>query len=225
MTKKAIQITMLLVAIIFTSNIFSQSNSKKIEHFTPQNSAIVMIDHQKLIMDWVLSQDRKGVESNLRMLSRIGAELKVPLLITSTREDQVGTTWEGIQKYAPEQYARRIQRGANINCFVDPNFTLAVKNLNKKNLILCGLTTDMCLLQTVTTAVDLGYTVIVVADAGGSLTKLADETSFDYFRQIGVKVISTGAAITMLYQDFSTTDGKKAQQIIMDEISANMGNK
>jgi hypothetical protein len=29
----------------------------------------------------------------------------------------------------------------------------------------------------------------------------------------------------MLYQDFSTTDGKKAQQIIMDEISANMGNK
>jgi hypothetical protein len=71
----------------------------------------------------------------------------------------------------------------------------------------------------------LGYTVIVVADAGGSLTKLADETSFDYFRQIGVKVISTGAAITMLYQDFSTADGKKAQQIIMDEISANMSSK
>src|SRR3954466_15405961 len=86
-------------------------NSKKMEKFTPQNSAIVMVDHQKLIMDWILSQDRKGVESNLRMLSRIGAELKEPLLITSTREDQVGTTWEGIQKYAPEQYTRRIQRG------------------------------------------------------------------------------------------------------------------
>jgi nicotinamidase-related amidase len=225
MTRRVFQIAMLLLASILTSNVYSQSSLKTENRVTPQNSAIVMVDHQKLIMDWILSQDRKGVESNLRMLSRIGAELKLPLLITSTREDQVGTTWEGIQKYAPEQYARRIQRGANINCFVDPNFTLAVKKLGRKNLIMCGLTTDMCLLQTVTTAVGLGYNVIVVADAGGSLTKLADETSFDYFRQIGVKVISTGAAITMLYQDFSISEGKKAQQIIMDEISANMGNK
>jgi nicotinamidase-related amidase len=225
MTKRIFQFAMLLVATIFSGNVFAQSNSNKVPHFTPQNSAIVMIDHQKLIMDWVLSQDRKGVESNLRMLSRIGSELHVPLLITSTREDQVGTTWEGIQKYAPEQYAKRIERGANINAFVDANFTAAVKNLNKKNLFICGLTTDMCLLQTVNTAVDLGYNVIVIADASGSLTKLADETSFDYFRQIGVKVISTGAVITMLYQDFSIPDGKKAQRIIMDEVSANMGAK
>lgn len=223
MKTKKFQLAFVLATAIVTNTAFSQTTAKKVEPFTPQNSAIIMVDHQKMTMDWIYSQDKKSVENNLRMLSRIGAEVNVPLLITTTMEEQVGLTWEGIQQTAPKQFAARIKRGGTLNCFLDPAFKAAVKNLARKNLIICGLTTDICLLHTVTTAIELGYNVIVVADASGSMTKLADETSFDYFRQIGAKVMSANAAVTELFQDFSTPDGQKVMKINIEEVVSKLG--
>jgi nicotinamidase-related amidase len=193
------------------------------EQFTQQNSAILLIDHQTSTMDWIYSQDKKNVENNLRMLARVGAEVNVPLLITTTMEEQIGLTWDGIQQTAPKQYADRIKRGGTLNCFIDPNFKTAVENLNRKNLIICGLTTDICLLHTVTSAIELDYKVIVVADASGSMSQLADDTSFDYFRQIGAKVLSANATVTELFQDFSTSDGQKVMQINLQEVISKLG--
>lgn len=223
MTRKVFQIAMLLLATVFTSKVYSQKNLKKMEQFTPQNSAILLVDHQTSTMDWIYSQDKKNVENNLRMLARVGAEVNVPLLITTTMEEQIGLTWDGIQQTAPKQFANRIKRGGTLNCFIDPNFKTAVKNLNRKNLVICGLTTDICLLHTVTSAIELGYNVIVVADASGSMSKLADETSFDYFRQIGAKVLSANATVTELFQDFSTPDGQKVMQINLQEVVSKLG--
>lgn len=223
MLKKVFQLAMLLAILIFTSSIYAQPSSQKYEQFTPQNSAILLVDHQKLTMDWIYSQDKKNVENNLRMLARLGAEVNVPLLITTTFEEQVGLTWEGIQQAAPKQFANRIKRGGTLNCFIDPNFKSAVKNLGRKNLIICGLTTDICLLHTVESAIKEGYNVIVAADACGSMSKLADDTSFDYFRQIGANVLSTNAAVTELYQDFSTPDGQKVMKINLEEVVSKLG--
>lgn len=214
---------LLIYSTLFLSFLFSINAHSQSKQFTPQNSAILLVDHQKMTMEWIYSQDKKNVENNLRMLARIGAEVNVPLLITTTMEEQVGLTWEGIQNAAPKAFEARVKRGGTLNCFLDPNFKNAVKNLNRKNLIIAGLTTDICLLHTVTTAVELGYNVIVVADASGSMTALADQTSFDYFRQIGVRVLSSNAAVTELFQDFSTTDGKKVMQINLEEVVYKLG--
>jgi nicotinamidase-related amidase len=130
------------------------------EQFTPQNSAILLVDHQKSTMDWIYSQDKKGVENNLIMLSRLGVDLNIPLLITTTMEDYVGATYEGIQDVAPKQYANRVKRGGTINCFLDPNFNQAVKHLGRNKLFIAGLTTDICLLQTVKGALNNYYEVI-----------------------------------------------------------------
>ncbi len=226
MTKKVFQIAMLFVATIFSSSVFSQtanSSTKKVMRFTPQDAAIILVDHQKMTMDWIYSQDKKNVENNLRMLSRIGAEVNVPLLITTTMEEQVGLTWEGIQKAAPKQFANRIKRGGTLDCFLDNNFKTAVKNLGKKNLIIAGLTTDICLLHTVESAIKEGYNVVVVADASGGMTTLSDEVTFDAMRQLGARVLSANAAVTELFPDFGTSDGQKVMKINLEEVVSKLG--
>ena len=212
---------LLVAATLFSSLSFAQVKTPT--QFTPQNSAILLIDHQNMTMDWIYSQDKKAVKQNLRMLARIGSELNVPLLITTTMEEQVGTTWEDIQKLAPNQYANRIKRGGTINTFLDARFSAAVKALGKKKLIMCGLTTDICLLHSVQGALREGYEVMVVADACGSMTPLADEVTFDYLRQLGVYVVSANSALSELYVDFGTTDGQKAMKINMEEVVSKMG--
>lgn len=219
-----------IITLLFATTLFAQKNnfdkaqiSKKIEQFTPQNSAIILVDHQKMTMDWIYSQDRKAVENNLRMLARLGVDLNIPLLITTTMEEQVGPTFEGIQQVAPKQYGNRVKRGGTINCFLDPNFSAAVKALGKKKLFIAGLTTDICLLHSVQGAVREGYEVIVVSDASGSMTKMADENSFDYFRQIGVPVYSSNSVLSELYPDFGTPDGQKAMKISLEEVVSKLG--
>ena len=223
MKMKVFKTTLLIVvATMITAVSFGQL-TKVPTQFTPQNSAILLVDHQTMTMNWIYSQDKKNVENNLRMLARIGAELKVPMLITTTMEEQVGPTWEGIQKLAPTQYANRIKRGGTINCFIDPKFNAAVKALDKKKLIICGLTTDICLLHTVQVALRNGYEVMVVADACGSMSKLADDLSFDYLRQLGVYVVSANTVLSELYTDFGSPEGQKAMKINLEEVVSKLG--
>jgi nicotinamidase-related amidase len=222
MMKKVFQVTLFVVAIIGSVACFGQT-AKVPTQFTAQNAAILLVDHQAMTMNWIYSQDKKNVENNLRMLARIGAELKVPLLITTTMEEQVGQTWVDIQKLAPTQYANRIKRGGTINCFIDPNFNAAVKALGKKKLIICGLTTDICLLHTVQGALRNGYEVMVVADACGSMSKLADDLSFDYLRQLGVYVVSANSVLSELYSDFGSPEGQKAMKINLEEVVSKLG--
>jgi nicotinamidase-related amidase len=222
MMKKVFQVTLFVVAIIGSVACFGQT-AKVPTQFTAQNAAILLVDHQAMTMNWIYSQDKKNVENNLRMLARIGAELKVPLLITTTMEEQVGQTWVDIQKLAPTQYANRIKRGGTINCFIDPNFNAAVKALGKKKLIICGLTTDICLLHTVQGALRNGYEVMVVADACGSMSKLADDLSFDYLRQLGVYVVSANSVLSELYSDFGSSEGQKAMKINLEEVVSKLG--
>ena len=210
------------MSVAFATSVYAQKLPVPAQ-FTTQNCAILLVDHQKMTMDWIYSQDKKNVENNLRMLARMGAELNIPLIVTTTMEANVGPTWEGIQTAAPVQYASRIKRGGTINCFLDPGFDKAVKATGRKKLIICGLTTDICLLHTVQGALRNGYEVMVVADACGSMTPLADQVSFDYLRQIGVYVVSANSALSELFSDFGSPEGQKAMKINLDEVVSKLG--
>ena len=193
------------------------------ERFTPQNSAILLVDHQQMTMNWIKSLPAETVKQNIRMLARLGVEEKIPLVITTTMEEQVGATWQDIQALAPTQYAARVKRGGTINCFLDANFRSALKATGRKKLIIAGLTTDICLMHTVQGAVREGYNVWVVADASGSMTPLADELTYAYLRGLGVTVTGGNSVLSELYNDFGTPDGQKAMQINLEEVVSKMG--
>ena len=197
----------------------SAATTKVPDSFTPQNCAILLVDHQKLTIDWVKSMPKEMVIGNVRVLARLGAEMMIPLVITTTMETTVvGNTIKDIQDLAPKQYAARIKRGGVLNCFLDTAFKNAVKATGRKNLIIAGLTTDICLMHTVEGALREGYTVQVVADACGSMTALADQVTFDRLRALGVTVTDGNQVLTELYTDFGTPDGQKASKINFDEI-------
>ena len=187
--------------------------------FTPQDSAILLVDHQNLTVDWVRSLPRQTLIGNVRVLPRMGSEMHIPLVITSTMETtQVGPTIKDIQDLAPDAYQKRIKRGGTLSAFLDPAFAKAVQATGRKNLIIAGLTTDICLMHTVESAIRLGYRVQVVADASGSMSSLADQVTWERMRSIGATVTDGNQLLTELYPDFSTPEGQKAAQINLEEI-------
>ena len=215
----------LFALIVFTLLLTSGNATAQVKEnrFTPQNSAILLVDHQDMTVGWIKSQPNDAVINNVRMLARLGNDMAIPLLVTSTMEANIGTNIKDIQELAPKAYASRVKRGGTLNCFMDKGFATAVKALGRKNLIIAGLTTDICLFHTVEGAVREGYTVQVVADACGSMSALADELTFARLRNMGVVVTVGNQILTELYPDFGTTEGQQAMKINLDEIVSKLG--
>lgn len=181
-------------------------------------SAILLIDHQDMTVGWIESQPKDRVVANVRMLGRLGSELDIPLLVTSTMEEQIGTNIRDVQETAPKAYEARIKRGGTLNCFLDPAFRDATMALGRTSLILAGLTTDICLYHTAVGALGEGYAVAVVGDACGSMSALADSFTFDRLRHLGATVTGGNQVLTELFTDFGTSDGQKAMKINLEEI-------
>jgi nicotinamidase-related amidase len=186
--------------------------------FSTETAAIVLVDHQDMTVGWIGSQPQQTCVNNVRMLARVGHELGVPLQVTSTMEDAIGTNIKDIQELAPTAYAARVRRGGTLNAFLDPDFTTAIERLGRRKLIIAGLTTDICLYHSTVGALDAGYEAYVVADACGASSVLADEVTFARLRALGATITDGNQVLSELFMDFGSDQGQKAQQINLEEI-------
>lgn len=115
--------------------------------FTPADSANVLIDHQPGVLGMAGSLPAEAVTRNAATLARLGEELDIPLVITSTRENLefLGTTLQAIQDAAPKAYDNRIRRAGTLNAFDGPAFVSALADTGRRRLVLAGLLTDVWL--------------------------------------------------------------------------------
>ena len=182
---------------------------------TPSNSAIVLIDHQPGVLAMVNSLPREIVAANVGTLARLGERTDLQLVVSSTREELefLGTNIEEIQQGAPTAYANRVARAGTLNAFDDPRFVEAIKDTGRRNLIIAGVLTDVCLWHSATSALDAGYHVRVVADANGTTSELADAVTYDRLRELGVEVSTTFGTLFELFSDLSTPEGQLAEAI------------
>ncbi len=188
------------------------------QRFALGNSIIMLVDHQLGTVNWVKSQPREQVIGATRALARMAVDYQMPLVLTTTMEEMVGTTIDDLQKIAPDAYARRFKRGGQLSCWDDPALASGVQAFKRKNIILAGLTTDICAFWAAHDALRLGYNVMLVADACGALTEMADRLTFDRLRDMGVTVCGINQAQTELVNNFGTPEGQKAMKINMEEI-------
>ena len=189
------------------------------EKFTPQNSAMLLIDHQTGTMGWVHSADLDGIKSNTVALAKAAEAVGIPLVLTSSMEDAAqGPLMPELAEAAPQAFENRVQRGGVVNAMDDPAFAGAVTAVDRKNLIIAGITTDVCVVAPAISALQDGYNVQVVVDACGSPTKMADDIALQRMEKAGVALTTTNALISELAHDWSTPDGEKLIGVLYQEI-------
>ena len=188
------------------------------QRFTPEDSIIMLVDHQTGTIDWVKSIPKETVVTNCRVLTKMASEYSIPLILTTTMEEFVGPTIQDVQDLAPKDFANRYKRGGQLSCWDDDNLKNGVAALGRKNVVLAGLTTDICLFWAARDALRLGYNVLIVADACGTMTEWGDTLTFDRLRDMGATITVINQAVTELVNNFGTAEGQKAQKIMSDEI-------
>lgn len=188
------------------------------DRFTTSNSIIVLVDHQTGTIGWVKSQPTKVTIASSRAMARMALDYGMPLIMTTTMEENVGPTIPDLAQLAPEAYAKRYKRGGQLSCWDDAKLASDVKAIGRKRVILAGLTTDICLFWAATDAMRLGYDVMVVADACGSMSSMADQLTYDRLRGMGATVTGINQMMTELVNNFGTPEGQKAMKINLEEV-------
>jgi len=189
--------------------------------FTAADTAILLIDHQVGTMGWVKSISFEEMKRNAVMLAETARILKIPTVLTSSMEEYTqGPLLSELQTSLPQAFAERVKRMGIVNAMDDANFAAAVKATGRKKVVVAGVTNDVCTVYPVLTLIDMGYEVQVVADAGGSPTKLADEVSLRRMERQGATITTTNQLIAELAGTWATPEGGELVQLIIGALQA-----
>lgn len=166
-----------------------------------------------------MSTPHDEIVRNTRALARTAVESKMPLVLTSSQEDRFqGLLLDDLQTIAPEAYAARVKRPGVIDCWLFEPYRRAVDATGRKRLVMAGLTNDVCIVFPAISAVEAGYEVQVVADAGGSPTAAADEAALRRMERNGVVITSTNQVLAELATDWASSTGATIQRVMYEEV-------
>lgn len=183
--------------------------------YTAENAAMLLIDHQTGTMSWTRSHDVEEVKKNAAQLAKIALAVGMPLVLTSSMEENVqGPLIPVLKDVAPDAFAKRVKRAGIVNAMHDPSFSNAVKATVRKKVIVAGITTEICVVFPVLQLLDEGYQVQVVTDASASFTKAGDDAALRRMEQAGAVITSTAQVVSELAVDWTTPRGQALAQLL-----------
>lgn len=187
--------------------------------FTPATSALILIDHQSGVLQLVKTLDVERVKRHALALARAAQILRMPVVLTSSMEEYMqGPLLPEFAKIVPDAFAKRVKRAGIVNAWNDPNFKAAVQATGRRQLIIGGVTTDVCLIFPALSAVAEGYEVQAVLDISGSPFELSEYTARTRMQQAGVRFTATNTIIAELAQDWSTAEGGQLIQLLFQDV-------
>ena len=173
---------------------------------TIENSAVVLIDHQPWVAFAVESIDRNVLINNVTGLALAAKTLGVPTVLTTVGAKGsvlVDPIFSQISEVFPE--ATPVDR-TSTNAWSDPNLRAAVEATGRKNLVMAGLWTEVCLAQTALSAMKDGFGVYFVSDASGGVSKEAHEDAKARLIQAGAKPLNWLGVVAEWTPDYTSRE-------------------
>ncbi len=186
--------------------------------FTTDTAAMLLIDHQIGTIRLAISTVHDEIVRNTRALARTAVETGMPLVLTSSQEEMFqGPLLPDLLSIAPDAHAARVRRPGVVDCWQYQPFRDAVLATGRRRLIMAGLTNDVCIVYPAISAIEDGFAVQVVVDAGGSPTKDADNAAIERMRAAGATITSTNQVMAELATDWASVTGSTIQRVMYEE--------
>jgi nicotinamidase-related amidase len=166
----------------------SSSSSGCTDLLTPDNCAIIFIDHQPMMALGVQSIDRTSLINNTVGLAKAAMAFKVPTILTAVESKSFsGDIWPELREALPNN---QIIERSSMNSWEDKGFLEAVKATKRKKLVLCALWTEVCLCFPALEAIKAGYEVYAVEDCSGGVSTMAHAAAMTRMTQAGVRPLT-----------------------------------
>ncbi|EJD50190.1 isochorismatase [Auricularia subglabra TFB-10046 SS5] len=170
------------------------------------DAAVLIVDIQTGLFQIVHDMDPRVYENNILAFSALAKYFTLPVVITTSAETSPnGPVPKEILADHPN--VPYIARNGEVNAWDAPEFREAVRKTGKKQLILAGITTDVCVAFLALSLREAGYEVFVIAEASGTFDKETAALAHQRMIAAGVQVISLFVAFGDLMRDWRQAPG------------------
>ncbi len=174
------------------------------ELLTPQKCGVAFIDLQPQMLFGVASIERQTLMNNVVLLAKAAKVFGVPSVLTAVEtEGFSGYVWpQLLDVFAGQPVVER----SSMNSWDDAGFRKAVEATERKNIILAGLWTEVCVCWPAIGMLGKGYNIYVVEDACGATSPTAQDAALSRMVQAGAVRLTTIAAVLEFQRDWKNKE-------------------
>ncbi|MEU2552620.1 hydrolase [Streptomyces sp. NPDC013313] len=185
---------------------------------TPDNCAVLFVDHQPQMFFGTGSGDRTAVINSTVGLAKAARAFDVAVVLsTVAAESFSGPLMPQLADVFPDQ---KIVDRTTMNAWEDPAFVDAVKATGRRKLVIAGLWTEVCVVLPALSAIAQGYEVYVVTDASGGVSPQAHEHAVQRMVQAGAIPVTWVQVLLELQRDWARAETYGA---VMDVVKEHAG--
>ena len=165
------------------------------------NAAVLLIDHQAGLLSLVRDIEPDKFRNNVLALADLAKYFKLPTILTTSFEDGPnGPLVPELKETFPD--APYIARPGEINAWDNDDFVNAVKDTGKKQLIMAGVVTEVCVAFPALSALEEGFNVFVVTDASGTFNDVTRHSAWVRMSAAGAQLMTWFAVAAELHRDW-----------------------
>ena len=177
--------------------------------FSRKDALLVVVDIQERLLPHI--HDATLLQKNALILIESCKALNVPILVTEQYPEGIGPTVAGLKPHLEQ--CRAIAK-RTFSCCREPEFMKALKTTLRKQIILTGIETHVCVYQTAADLVQQGYAVQVAADAVSSRTVFNKEIGLNRIKTAGGEITSVESTVFELLETSAGAEFKSVLRLL-----------
>ncbi len=165
------------------------------------NAAVLLVDQQTGLLSLVRDIDPDKFKNNVLALAEAAQYFNLPtILTTSFEQGPNGPLVPELKEMFPD--APYIARPGQINAWDNEDFVKAVKATGKKQLIIAGVVTEVCVAFPALSALEEDFEVFVITDASGTFNHLTRDSAWDRMSNAGAQLMTWFGMACELHRDW-----------------------
>jgi nicotinamidase-related amidase len=176
-----------------------------------RKTVLVVIDMQEPFLRLIHERDR--VIDRVRLLVQAAQILRIPTLTSVQYAERMGPTIHEIAELLPGG-AEPVCNKMSFSCGRSNDFLDALAAADRRQVLICGVETHVCVSQTALDLLHEGYNVHIAADAVSARTPECHKLGMEKMRDSGVVPCSAEAAVFELVADSSIPEFKQIHTLV-----------
>lgn len=175
-----------------------------------EDSILIIIDIQEKLVKAIPNSDE--VVSNFEKIAHCADILNIPTIVTEQYPQGLGQTVRNLKDSISE--GTFTVEKASFSAMQEDNFKNGILSLERKQILIGGIETHICVLQTAYDLIKEGYDVYILKDCSSSRNFFENETGLELLKQYGAKITSSEIAIFEWLKTSKNPHFKEIQALI-----------
>ncbi|WP_434682249.1 hydrolase (plasmid) [Pseudomonas sp. R1-18] len=176
-------------------------NTPTYNRLNKDDAVVLLVDHQTGLISLVQDFSPNEFKNNVLALADLAKFFELPtILTTSFEQGPNGPLVPELKQMFPD--APYIARPGQINAWDNEDFVKAIKATGRKQLIIAGVVTDVCVAFPTLSALAEGFDVFVVTDASGTFNTTVQQAAWARMSQAGAQLMNWFSVACELHRDW-----------------------